>query len=555
MDKAAEIDRMRKEMEIARMRKEMQQARQPSEPSEPVESEEGVSLAEYGKGLLETGEAALRGAIPASLGFVGDVTELVKATRNPVAAASYLTGASSNQNPFTTQNLKKVTDPILDAIIGEQTYEQVSKEDSEVVSGIGELAAPIAGVGMLGKIAKPPIRDLPVSEMKVMLKDDVAKFSSELADIKLSDTGRVVADVTGAKLVSLDVPRPLVSVITNANSSTKRAMGEMLDIIETGSKNQIATMADRATDVVGESLAKRLSFLRGKRQALGKQLDDVVKNELANVQIDMGGVRGTLTKEIANKFDLDVVLNQKGGLDLDGLEKLPTKTRRQIKQINDILTAQTDTATITGRQAHSLKKILDDFIDEGVSGADMSSKVKQSVSETRKFINNQLQTQSQRYANINNNIAKIINAEEPFKKFSKYRKWDEDNLKSVMGATVRNLSNDAPSSAALAQNIDMLDGVVKDFGLRLKDEPKAMILFNKDMKKFMSFTPEDMAKYSGGKFAKGMADLGASSAVGNTFGAVHDMKRLTELGVGKRQAIKIMKQNKEALQLMKKELK
>ena len=549
MDKALEIDRMRKEMEIARMRKEMQQ------PIQPVEAEEGVSIAEYGKGLLETGEAALRGAIPASLGFVGDVTELVKATRNPVAAASYLTGASPERNPFTTQNIKKVTDPILDAIIGEQSYEQISKEDAEVVSGAGELLAPVAGAGVLGKIAKAPLRDLPASEMKLMLKDDVAKFSSELADIKLSDTGRVVADVTGAKLVSLDVPRPLVSVITNANPSTKRAMGEMLDIIETGSKNQIATMADRATDVVGESLAKRLSFLRGKRQSLGKQLDDVVKNELNDVTVDMGGVRGTLTKEIANKFDLDVVLNQKGGLDLEGLEKLPVKTRGQIKQINDILTAQTDTATITGRQAHSLKKILDDFIDEGVSGADMSSKVKQSVSETRKFINNQLQTKSQRYANINNNIAKIINAEEPFKKFSKYRKWDSDNLRSVMGATVRNLSNDAPSNAALAQNIDMLDGIVRDFGLRLKDEPKAMILFNKDMKKYMSFTPEDMAKYSGGKFAKGIADLGASSAVGNTFGAVHDVKRLTELGVGKRQAVKLMKQNREALQLMKKELK
>lgn len=549
MDKALEIDRMRKEMEIARMRKEMQQ------PTQPVEAEESSSIADYGKTLLEAGEAALRGAIPASLGFAGDVTELVKATRNPVAAASYLTGASPERNPFTTQNIKKVTDPILDAIIGEPTYEQISKEDAEVVSGAGEFLAPIAGAGVLGKMAKAPLRDLPVSEMKSMLKDDVAKFSSELADIKLSDTGRVVADVTGAKLVSLDVPRPLVSVITNANPSTKRAMGEMLDIIETGSKNQIATMADRATDVVGESLAKRLSFLRGKRQSLGKQLDDVVKNELNDVTVDMSGVRGTLTKEIASKFDLDVVLNQKGGLDLEGLEKLPVKTRGQIKQINDILTAQTDTATITGRQAHSLKKILDDFIDEGVSGADMSSKVKQSVSETRKFINNQLQTKSQRYADINNNIAKIINAEEPFKKFSKYRKWDSDNLRSVMGATVRNLSSDAPSSAALAQNIDMLDGIVRDFGLRLKDEPKAMILFNKDMKKFMSFTPEDAAKYSGSKFAKGMADLGASSAVGNTFGAVHDMKRLTELGVGKRQAAKLMKQNREALQLMKKELK
>ena len=549
MDKALEIDRMRKEMEIARMRKEMQQ------PTQPVEAEQSSSIADYGKTLLEAGEAALRGAVPASLGFAGDITELVKATRNPVAAASYLTGASPERNPFTTQNIKKVTDPILDAIIGEQSYEQISKEDAEVVSSAGEFLAPVAGAGVLGKIAKAPLRDLPVSEMKSMLRDDVAKFSSELADIKLSDTGRVVGDATGAKLVSLDVPRPLVSVITNANSATKRAMGEMLDIIETGSKNQIATMADRATDVVGESLAKRLSFLRGKRQSLGKQLDDVVKNELNDVQIDMGGVRGTLTKEIADKFDLDVVINQKGVLDLDGLEKLPIKTRRQVKQINDILAAQTDTATITGRQAHSLKKILDDFIDEGVSGADMSSKVKQSISETRKFINNQLQTKSQRYANINNNIAKIINAEEPFKKFSKYRKWDEDNLKSVMGATVRNLSNDAPSSAALAQNIDMLDGVVKDFGLRLKDEPKAMILFNKDMKKFMSFTPEDAAKYSGGKFAKGIADLGASSAVGNTFGAVHDMKRLTELGVGKRQAAKLMKQNREALQLMKKELK
>lgn len=552
MDKALEIDRMRKEMEIARMRKEMQQARQ---PAEPVESEEGVSLAEYGKGLLETGEAALRGAIPASLGFVGDVTELVKATRNPVAAASYLTGASSSQNPFTTQNLKKVTDPILDAIIGEQSYEQISKEDAEVVSGAGEFLAPIAGAGVLGKMAKAPLRDLPVSEMKSMLKDDVAKFSSELADVKLSDTGRVVADVTGAKLVSLNVPRPLVSTVTNANPSTKRAMGEMLDILETGAKNQITTLADRATDVVGESLAKRLSFLRGKRQTLGKQLKDVVKNDLANVQIDMGNVRGTLTKEIADKFDLDVVLNQKGGLDLDGLEKLPTKTRRQIKQINDILAAQTDTATITGRQAHSLKKILDDFIDEGVSGTDMSSKVKQSVSETRRFINNQLQAKSQRYANINNNIAKIINAEEPFKKFSKYRKWDEDNLTSVMGATVRNLSSDAPSSAALAQNIDMLDGVVKDFGLRLKDEPKAMILFNMNMKKFMSFTPEDMARYSKGKFAKGLADMGTSGAAGNTFGALHDMKRLTQLGVDKKQAVKLMKQNKEALQLIKKELK
>ena len=549
MDKALEIDRMRKEMEIARMRKEMQQ------PTQPVEAEESSSIADYGKALLESGEAALRGAIPASLGFAGDVAELVKATRNPVATASYLTGASPERNPFTTQNIKKVTDPILDAIIGEQSYEQISKEDAEVVSGAGEFLAPVAGAGVLGKIAKAPLRDLPVSEMKSMLRDDAAKFSSELADVKLSDTGRVVADVTGAKLVSLDVPRPLVSVVTNANPTTKRAMGEMLDILETGAKNQITTLADRATDVVGESLAKRLSFLRGKRQTLGKQLKDVVKNDLANVQIDMGGIRGTLTKEIADKFDLDVVLNQKGGLDLDGLEKLPTKTSRQIKQINDILAAQTDTATITGRQAHSLKKILDDFIDEGVSGADMSSKVKQSVSETRKFINNQLQTKSQRYANINNNIAKIINAEEPFKKFSKYRKWDEDNLKAVMGATVRNLSSDAPSSAALAQSIDMLDGVVKDFGLRLKDEPKAMILFNMNMKKFMSFTPEDMARYSKGKFAKGLADMGTSSAAGNTFGALHDMKRLTQLGVDKKQAARLKKQHREALQLMKKELK
>lgn len=549
MDKALEIDRMRKEMEIARMRKAMQQ------PTQPVEPADGsTSVADYGKGLLETGEAALRGAIPASLGMVGDVAELIKATRNPVAMSGYLTGATADQNPFTTKNIKKITDPILDAIIGEPSYDQISKEDTEVVSGIGELIAPTVGVGALGKIAKAPLRDLPVNEMKAMLRDDVAKFSSELADIKLSDTGRVIADVTGAKLVSLDVPRPLVSVVTNANPVTKRAMGEMLSIIETGSKNQVATMADRATDVVGESLAKRLSFLRGKRKALGEQLDDVVKNELSNIQVDMSSVRSTLTKEIANKFDLDVVLNQKGGLDLDGLEKLPVKTRNQVRQINDILTAQTDNATITGRQAHSLKKILDDFIDEGVSGADMSSKVKQSVSETRKFINNQLQTASQRYGDINANLAKIINAEEPFKKFSKYRKWDTDNLKSVMGATVRNLSNDAPSNAALAQSIDMLDDVVKSFGLRLKDEPKAMILFNKDMKNFMSFTPENMAKYSGGKFAKGMADLGASSAVGNTFGAVHDMKRLTELGVGKRQAIKLMKQNKEALQLMKKEL-
>lgn len=549
MDKSLEIDRMRKEMEIARMRKAMQQTTQPVETSD-----ESSSVLDYGKALLETGEAALRGAVPASLGMAGDVAELIKATRNPVAMSGYLTGATTDQNPFTTKNIKKVTDPILDAIIGEPSYDQISKEDAEVVSGIGEFIAPTVGVGALGKIAKAPLRDLPVNEMKAMLRDDVAKFSSELADIKLSDTGRVVADVTGAKLVSLDVPRPLVSVVTNANPVTKRAMGEMLDIIETGSKNQVATMADRATDVVGESLAKRLSFLRGKRKALGEQLDDVVKNELNNIQVDMSSVRSTLTKEIANKFDLDVVLNPKGGLDLDGLEKLPVKTRNQVKQINDILTAQTDTATITGRQAHSLKKILDDFIDEGVSGADMSSKVKQSVSETRKFINNQLQTASQKYGDINANLAKIINAEEPFKRFSKYRKWDADNLKSVMGATVRNLSNDAPSNAALAQSIDMLDDVVRGFGLRLKDEPKAMILFNKDMKKFMSFTPENMAKYSGGKFAKGMADLGASSAVGNTFGAVHDMKRLTELGVGKRQAIKIMKQNKEALQLMKKEL-
>ena len=517
MDKALEIDRMRKEMEIARMRKAMQQTTQSVEPADG-----STSVAEYGKGLLEVGEAALRGAIPASLGMVGDVAELIKATRNPVAMSGYLTGATADQDPFTTKNIKKVTDPILDAIIGEPSYDQISKEDTEVVSGIGELIAPTVGVGALGKIAKAPLKDLPVNEMKAMLRDDVAKFSSELADIKLSDTGRVIADVTGAKLVSLDVPRPLVSVVTNANPVTKRAMGEMLSIIETGSKNQVATMADRATDVVGESLAKRLSFLRGKRKALGEQLDDVVKNELNNIQVDMSSVRSTLTKEIANKFDLDVVLNPKGGLDLDGLEKLPVKTRNQVKQINDILTAQTDTATITGRQAHSLKKILDDFIDEGVSGADMSSKVKQSVSETRKFINNQLQTASQKYGDINANLAKIINAEEPFKRFSKYRKWDADNLKSVMGATVRNLSNDAPSNAALAQSIDMLDDVVRGFGLRLKDEPKAMILFNKDMKKFMSFTPENMAKYSGGKFAKGMADLGASSAVGNTFGAVHD---------------------------------
>jgi hypothetical protein len=158
MDKSLEIDRMRKEMEIARMRKAMQQTTQPVEPAD-----EGTSLADYGKGLLETGEAALRGAIPASLGMVGDVAELIKATRNPVAMSGYLTGATADQNPFTTKNIKKITDPILDAIIGEPSYDQISKEDVEVVSGIGELIAPTVGVGAFGKIAKAPLRDLPAN--------------------------------------------------------------------------------------------------------------------------------------------------------------------------------------------------------------------------------------------------------------------------------------------------------------------------------------------------------------------------------------------------------
>ena len=342
--------------------------------------------------------------------------------------------------------------------------------------------------------------------------------------------------------MDLDVNPQLVSYVTNTEKGNKPAMKEILQRIRKGIDNTEFAGVFPPTEVIGESVVKRLKTLTGLRKNYGNKLGAIVESELKGMSFRVDDLNASFVEGIKNTFDVT----------LENLDKLPKATQSNIKELSRLVSSQGDKGVLTGKQMHSLKRILDDLRDVGAKD-NMSRGVENIVGGLRKYVNTTLGQASDAYSGINSKLATILNTESSFHKLDKTRQFaGEGDLYRMVGAELKNIGTSSTTKVGeeWLSALKNLDESLGTFNIKFKDNPAMLTRFAVNAREFSSINAATLLKY-GDKQARGAALKAVGSAsINNTFGAMNNASNLIEVGISKAAARKAVANNDKAYAVM-----
>lgn len=501
----------------------------------PEYAMEYTSPWEYLEGVAETVESIGRGAVAGVTGFAGDIESLGRMA---------FAGKDNQETTLpTSQDMREN----INYVVGEQKLNQLDPKGAEAGGFIGEVLAPVGIIGKTVVKGSKYLSDKVVKSnvLKQALADPVGKYDGALATVKLNNSGEVVKDVVGQRLVDLDVNPETVSYITNTDKANKKAMAEILQRANKGVGNKLYSSANPTTEVIGESVVKRLNALSGRRKALGKSLGEVVDTELKSLQFPVEALNKSFGTAMKKAFDVG----------MEGVEKLPSATKRNLIELNRLISAQTDTGVLSGKQIHNLKKILDDLRDVGAKD-NMSRGVDSIIGALRKDVNTKLGEASSQYRSLNQRLSSILEAESSFVRLDDTRKFMNDEaLRKKVGSKLKDLGNSEKAlNSDWQASLRLLDDTLKDMGIVFKDDPLMLTEFAKQAKQFASVNDATILRYGSKDARRSALKMVANSGIGNTFGAMNNISNLVDSGISAKNARKAMDNHFKAYDLMLKEL-
>lgn len=486
---------------------------------------------EYLEGVAETVEGIARGAAAGALGFAGEIESIGR---------SIFAGEDSQKTLLPTSERVKQG---VDFVFGEQKTNQLDPKGVEAAQFIGNVVAPATGVAKGIQKGSKFVTDRIAKNkaVKEALLDPVAKYSSNLANVKLNKQGDVVKDVVGQKLVDLDVNPQTVSYVTNTDPANKKAMVEILERTRKGVDNEVYKTANPATEIIGKSVVGRLNALKAKRVQFGKRLDEVVNSELKNQMFEVDGLNKSLSIAMKKAFDVD----------MGGISKLPEATQRNLKQLDRLVNSQTSTGFLNGKDMHRLKKILDDLRDVGAS-ENMSRAVDNVIGSVRKSVNNTLQESSGAYKAVNEKLSKVLDVESDFVKLDKTRQFKDDRaLRAMVGAKFKNLGNSSVGlNTQWQESLRKLDGTLGELGVKFKDDPVVLSNFAVRANEFVNVNDATILRYGNKEARRSAIKAAASGGIGNVFGAMNNASNLVDIGISASNAKKAIKQHNQAYSIM-----
>lgn len=516
------------------------------------------TVASVGSSVVAEPLAGLAG-LATLAGTAGDVDRSVQAIESAREYLTYRPETTGSQAAL--QAIGETLEPIAEGLetvssaAGDTVYEWTgSPELAAAAYSLPTAALEIAGIkGIRGGVTRIKDADLRQAQ-KTMLTDPELKYSGSVAEVKLNNRGQLVEDKAGKKLVEAGIRPNDVSVITNSTPSTKSQMKEMVKIFEEGKGNDVLGMSNKTTKPIGTAVTNRLQSLQSKRKLLGNRLESIVEGDIGKTPVD-------ITDSLA---DINALLKSEGVVPVlkDGKMMLPknweqktvfstsamAKSKKAIEDVYNLFDIKTNKGITSLKQAHKLKKNLDEFIDVSkLSEAGVSNNVIRNIAGMRQKINDSL-SEVDSYGAVNKELSEIIVAMNPFSKYLKPgQQWSEAKVSAVVGEAMKTLASNSSSAVDLITDLSALEKMMRSRGMSFGDDPRALIQFRQTLLENFNVEPSLPASEAG----RAVGGLVVSASVGNTFGAAHDASRLVAAGMRKRAAKKQADQNKKTFNMIK----
>jgi hypothetical protein len=558
------------EQESVKAMAEPEQAQKPTGTSQLGQLETAATMA---SSVVAEPLAGLWGAFNTVMSG-GNVEMGVRALENARTAMTYQPRTQAGE--FMTGQLGEALGPVGDAL--EHVNESLGNFAYDVTGSPAAAAAAYSMPTLLLEVggfkgfralkANDPAALKIKEQQKLMLEDPVQRYNADVADVKLDRKGNIVPDPVAEKLIDLGFRRHDASVVTNSTPETKQMMNQMLDDFVAGSKNPVEAQTRKVTDAIGASVGKRLAAFSHQRKVLGKQLDGLVENDLAGVTVDLSPAVTDFAEMLQKDFGLRLGVDSKGKYIIENIQNTPliagslSLSRGLVKDAVEVINQQATSGVTSARQAHKIKKVLDELVEAGKLGEPgIKSKTQGRLLKLRQDINNTILDtvgDTHPYAKTNNDLSSLIESMKPFNKFlDEGSTWTDAKVQGVVGNAMKAMRGESKTASVLTEDIAKLEATARKMGMVMPDDPRALTAFYDTLNNFYKVTEDDIVrsigKLSDAQKAK-LASGAASFSVGNVFGLVHDIAKIRQLGLDKKQLQELMRSKQEGTVLLRKAL-
>lgn len=317
--------------------------------------------------------------------------------------------------------------------------------------------------------------------------------SNALYNLKLGPKGTVINDALGDEALKQGFLKGDIAAAKTANLPTKREMQSMLKMKRSIQADSSKALDFRPSDVVGNNAMKRFNFVRNRANDLRKELDRVATKELATGKnlLESGETGGLLKgrqvdpSKVADSYFAGL---EKLGVEFDTSTAPPRldfknsaisedkTSQRIIKSVTNILAKG---GKVDALKAHELKRQLDTMLDfNKKSAAGLTDAGKKFTGNIRKAVNESIRDVSPRYARINDELSKSLDAMQSFDDALGGVDAFADNANVAVGTTLRRLLSNVQSRATLDTALTNLDNTAAALGGNFDTDIKRLIQFN-----------------------------------------------------------------------------
>ena len=291
-----------------------------------------------------------------------------------------------------------------------------------------------------------------------------------LATKMLDDAGNVADDALGAEAVRQGFREGDVQMVKTSSPETKARMQEMLDIRRKVHGNERLGADMRATDVVGDSVLDRFSFIRNKADEARNELNVIARDRLEGKTIDSDSIAQNFLDEL-DRMDIEYDLSQGAPkISFDG--SMIAKDRTSQRFIKDVADLLSEPKAPDALRAHKLKRQLDSLIDfNKKSKGGLTDAGRDIAKSVRGSLNKAIRDVDSDYARVNDTLSSSLEAMNDFERImgSSIDIWARGANKAI-GQDLRGLLSNRKSRVRLENALKAVDTTARELGGNFGDD-------------------------------------------------------------------------------------
>ena len=323
---------------------------------------------------------------------------------------------------------------------------------------------------------------------------------AELAEYKLTSTGRAVKDETFKPLVKKGFKPNRLTEYKASTNATKNAMSEMAEIKKRGMQNDTYGIKNRPADVVGRSLLPRIEKIRAENRKAGSRINQVA-NTLKGKSVDFNQPIETFMDNLDNMdINLRELIQQPGafqGTQGEVLKRI--RTAFQGSDIDLLPEFQKPLANVIYRMGtnqapdahdlHKLKRFIDQNVTYGKQTKGMSGRIESVLKDLRRDIDGVLDDTFPEYKSVNDIYSETITALDDFQDVLP-RKVDLNmsNIDKALGQELRKLESNYQVRVSMLNSLDEIERVARKYGGQFDDDLLTQAKFMTDLDEMFGAT-------------------------------------------------------------------